>query len=203
MKDKTPVFLCLIFLSSGVWAQSGAEAPAPAPRYHRYYYALGGGAAVPFGGHWGDGGVGFKASAAITLSGARKVDDTLSYGLEASYAPCHKNQGIRDMKLRVLSLTPFLRAAYLDEGKTFYALLGAGIYHWTQPSLAAGGAEAASDSGSSPGFNIGGGILYPFRGDLQLGLDLRWHHIFSIRGDNLDTGAADNLVPSVLFTYGF
>jgi opacity protein-like surface antigen len=208
MKNKIVLFICILSLSAGARAQSAAVSQVPAslapvPRFHRCYYAFGGGAAFPFGGHWGDADAGFKPASAFTFAGARKVDDTLSYGLEASYGPGHKNRNVKGMKLRVFSFTPFLRAAYGGEDKTFYGLVGAGVYHWTQPALSAGGSDFSSDSGSSLGFNMGGGVIYPFWSEVKLAVDLRWHHIFSIQGDNLDMGSANNLVPSLFLLYGF
>lgn len=220
MKNKILLFVCALLLSSGAWAQfdyirdpgelpanapeaEAAPAPAAATRFHRYYYVFGGGAAFPIGGHWGDRDAGFKPAPAFTFAGAKKVDDALSYGLEASYVPGHKNRSMPEMGVRVFSFTPFLRAAYQGEEKTFYGILGAGIYHWTQPPFMAGGKEFASDSGSSFGVNMGGGVVYPFWDAVQLGLELRWHHIFTMQGENFDVKLANNLVPSVFFAYGF
>lgn len=221
MKNKTLLFVFALLISSGAWAQfdyirdpgelpaNTPEAAAPSPaakaatRFYRYYYAFGGGAAFPFGGHWGDTDAGFKPGPAFTLAGAKKVDDTLSYGLEASYGPGHKNRSIPEMRVRIFSFTPFLRAAYQGSGKTYYGILGAGIYHWTQPSFSAGGKEFTSGSGSSFGVNMGGGVVYPFWDAVQLGFELRWHHIFTMQGENFDVNLADNLVPSVFFIYGF
>jgi hypothetical protein len=50
---------------------------------------------------------------------------------------------------------------------------------------------------------MGGGAMYPLWGGFQLGLELRWHHIFAMRGDNFNVDSADNIVPSAFLVYGF
>jgi hypothetical protein len=191
--------LSLVF----IFALSGASSAQELPYYSRYYYSFGAGAAVPFGGHWGDGGVGFKAGPAFSLAAAKKVDEIVSYGVETAYSFGHRNRDVSAIDLRLFSLTPFLRAACQAAGRTYYGILGGGIYHWTQPSFNAGGADFDSDSGSSFGFNMGGGAILPLRGAWQLGLELRWHHIFSVKGDHFDVNLANNLSPSVLVFHGF
>ncbi|MFA6435467.1 MAG: hypothetical protein WCW52_12315 [Elusimicrobiales bacterium] len=212
MKYKIILAACALMLPYGAWGQAELKEPASRlpgmavpepPRFSRYYFILGGGAAIPFGGHWGDTDAGFKPSPAITAAGAKKANEMLSYGLEASCLTGHKSRSVPEMKLRIVSFTPFLRASYQGSGKTYYGMLGAGIYSWTQPAFSAGGADHASDSGSSFGVNMGGGVVYPLWDGLQLGLDLRWHHIFTMRGENFDVRSADNLVPSVFCVYGF
>ncbi len=172
-------------------------------RYFPYYFSLGGAAAIPVGGHWGDGSAGFRASPALSLAGAKKVDDVLSYGVETAYSFGHKNAGIGALLVRVFSLTPFFRVSSPGKSRTYYGLLGAGIYHWTQPSFSAGAADYASDSGSGFGLTMGGGVAFPFRGSFKIGAELRWHHIFTMKGDNFNVGIANNLAPSVLLLYGF
>lgn len=215
MKKKALVFSCALFAS--VCAQAQYESPpyqpppaeeAPAEvirqprRVYRYYGLLSGGVSLPFGAHWGDADSGFKASPDFAAAGAKKVDDTLSYGLEASYSSGHRNRTVRGMKVRLFSFTPFLRVASQSGEKTWYGILGAGIYHWSRPSYTAG-ESFASDSGSSLGINMGGGVVFPFWDALRLGLDLRWHHIFNVQGGQLDVGLANNIVPSAFLVYGF
>ena len=107
------------------------------------------------------------------------------------------------MRVRIFSFTPFLRVASLRGKTTWFGVVGAGIYHWSRPSYSAAGESFPSDSGSSLGINMGGGATRPFLDAWQLGVDLRWHHIFSVQGDQLDVGLVNNIVPSVFFTYGF
>lgn len=214
MKKKALLFVCA--LSASVCAQAQYESPpyqppaeetlqAPkAPRkIYRYYGLFGGGASMPFGGHWGDTGSGFKYSPDFTFAGAKKVDDTLSYGLETSYSSGHRNKTLRDMKVRIFSLTPFLRVSSRSGEKTWFGIIGAGVYHWSRPSYGAAGESFASDSGSSLGINMGGGVTFPFWDDWQIGADLRWHHVFNVQGDQLGVGLVNNVVPSVFLVYGF
>lgn len=212
MNKRIVLLACLCLLPQAARGQAETRDPvsklpgmeaSPAPRFSRYYFVLGGGAVFPFGGHWGDADAGFKPSPSFTIAAARKVDETLSYGLETSYDAGHKNRSVPEMEVRIVSLTPFLRASRQGEGKTYYGILGAGVYNWTQPAFSAGGAGFDADSGSSFGINMGGGVVFPFVDAVQLGLDLRWHHLFTMRGENFDVGPADNLTPSVFFAYGF
>lgn len=202
--------LLLCFAAGAAAAQAPAVplgggrtyAPAGSP-YSRYYFSLGGAASMPIGGHWGDSGSGFRTSPAFSLAGAKKVDDILSYGVETGYSFGHKSEEVGAMRIRVFSLTPFLRVASPAANRTYYGLVGAGIYHWTQPSFDSGGTDYASDSGSSFGLTMGGGAVFPLRGSLKIGAELRWRHIFSMKGDNFDVGIANDLAPSVLLLYGF
>jgi len=218
MKKKALFFVWTLFISAAARAQyesppyqpppeetvvSKQEAKAVVLRVYRYYGILGGGASVPFGGHWGDSSAGFRISPDITFAGGKKVDDTLSYGLETSYSSGHKNKVITDMKVRIFSLTPFLRISSQSGAKNYFAVFGAGVYHWTRLHYTAGGESFSSDSGSSLGVNMGGGAVYPFWGDVQVGAELRWHHIFSVQGSQLDVGLVNNIVPSVFVFYGF
>jgi opacity protein-like surface antigen len=208
---KTTAFiLVMCFAAAAAAAQQpavplgGGRTYVPlSPRYSRYYFSFSGGASMPVGGHWGDGAVGFRASPSFALSGAKKVDETLSYGVETSYSFGHKNEDIGAMLLRMFSLTPFLRVAYPAGNRTYYGILGAGIYHWTQPSFNVGAADYSSDSRSSLGINMGGGAIFPLRNSWKIGAELRWHHILNMKGDNFDVDIANNLAPSILLLHGF
>mgnify|MGYP000874953938 CR=1 FL=1 len=202
--------LLLCFAAGAAAAQApavplgGGRTYAPAPPAHsRYYFSLGGAASVPVGGHWGDGSAGFRTAPAFALAGAKKVDDILSYGVETGYSFGHKSEEVGAMRIRVFSLTPFFRISSPAPDRTYYGLVGAGVYHWTQPSFDSGGTDYASDSGSSFGLTMGGGAVFPFRGALKIGAELRWRHIFNMKGDNFDVGTANDLAPSVLLLYGF
>jgi hypothetical protein len=171
----------------------GLDDLPPPPRYIAGYFSVAGGVAAPFGGHWGDGSVGFKPSSFYSAAAAKRVDETLSYGLEASYAPGYAQRQLRGMDVKVFSFTPFLKASFPDDDTLYYGVLGAGVYHWTQPAFSSGGQNYASGSGSSGGMNLGGGVTYPFWWNTRAGLDLRWHHIFSMKGENFDLGSADSI----------
>ncbi len=216
MKKKAFLLVCALLASVCARAQYETPPYQPPPveetpreavkkprRVYACYGILGTGASVPFGGHWGDTGSVFRYSPDVTVAGGKRVDDNLSYGLETSYSSGHRNKTVRDMKVRIFSFTPFLRVASLSGEKTYFGILGAGIYHWNRPSYGAAGENFTSDSGSSLGINMGGGVTYPFWDALQIGIDLRWRHIFNVRGDQLDVGLVNNIVPSAFFVYGF
>jgi hypothetical protein len=177
------------------------DLPEP-PRYLAGGVSAGPGWSLPVGGHWGDGGSGFKASPALVFSAARRVDELLSYGVESFYAPGYVNRSVRDLKLRLFSLTPFLRASYPEGKKVFYGVLGAGVYQWSSPAYTASGVRHPSDSGSSGGINFGGGFSFPFWFGSEGGLDLRWHKIFNVSGSALDLGSADSVNLFFTVRYG-
>jgi len=164
-----------------------------APRYIAGYLAAGGGLSVPSGGHWGDNDTGFKPSPAFSLAASKRVDEFLSWGLETSYAADYKNRGLKDLKIKMFSLTPFLKVSVPEGDRLLYGVLGAGIYQWSQPAFISGAAHYASDSGSSAGINLGGGVSWPFWWGTRAGLDLRWHHVFNMTGSNFKLDSADNI----------
>ncbi|OGR68350.1 MAG: hypothetical protein A2081_02025 [Elusimicrobia bacterium GWC2_61_19] len=188
-------------------AQGAAGLPGledlPEPtRYLAGYVSAGGGWAVPFGGHWGDKDAGFKPSNVFSLAASKRVDELLSYGLETSYSLRHENRVMKDLGLKVFSMGPFAKVSYLEGEKLFYGVLGAGLYQWSQPAFTSGGTRYGSDSGSSAGLSLGGGVAYPFWWGTLLGLDLRWHHIFNMKGSNFNLDSADNLNVMLVLHYG-
>ena len=172
------------------------------PRLFRYYYAAGRGVSSPAGGGWG-GAAGFKSSPAWSFALGKKVDGVLSYGVESFYDTAHKSRPLPGLSVRVFSLAPFLRAAVRYGESAYYAAAGAGVYHWSQPAFSASGIRVPSGSGSSLGINLGGGAIYPFGGALRFGVDLRWHHVFSVSGASFDADLINNITPSIMFYYGF
>lgn len=172
------------------------DLPAP-PRYIAGYVTGGGGLSAPFGGHWGDKDAGFNRSPFYSLAASKRVDETLSYGLETSYATGYGQRKLAGMNVRIFSLTPFIKASFPDNDRIFYGILGAGVYQWTQPAFSSAGTGYASSSGSSGGLNLGGGVTYPFWWGTRAGLDLRWHHIFNMKGTNFNLDSAENIVATL------
>lgn len=170
-------------------------------RYLAGYITAGLGQSRPFGGHWGDKEDGFAPASAMSLSAAKRVDELLSYGVESFYAPAYANKGVEGFDLRIISLTPFLRASFSEGSNVFYGIFGAGIYQWKQSAYGAGASAVPQDSGSAGGFNFGGGVLAPFWFGTMAGLDLRWHHIFNMSGANMDLGTANSLNLSLVLQY--
>lgn len=173
------------------------DLPEPT-RYLAGYVSAGLGWSRPLGGHWGDKDTGFATSRSMSLAVYKRVDELLSYGAESVYAPVYASAGVDGLSMKIISLTPFIRAAFPEGNKVFFGVLGAGLYQWRQQAFTSGGVRYASDSGSSGGINLGGGVLYPFWFGTNAGLELRWHHIFNLNGANLDLGAVNNV--NLMFT---
>lgn len=170
----------------------GLDDILPEPtRYLAGYVTAGIGKATPFGGHWGDKGSGFKSSSALTLSASKRVDEILSYGGELYYASSHPSRQFQDLGVKVIALSPFARASFPSGNKTYYGILGAGVYQWNAAAYSVPGTRYASQSGSSIGMNLGAGVSVPFWWGTRAGLDLGWRHIFNMNGTSLDLGAVD------------
>lgn len=208
---RTLLLAAVLFCPLTAWTQTAAprqpdlpgleDLPEPT-RYLAGYVAAGGGWSVPFGGHWGDKSSGFKPSEAFSLSASRRVDELLAYGLEGGYAWRHANRDVSGLKLKIFQFTPFVRVSFPEGETVYYGTLGAGVYQWTQPAYEVLGTRYASDSGSSAGMNLGAGVTYPFWFGTRLGLDLRWHHIFNMKGANFSLDTADNLNVLLTLHYG-
>jgi len=177
------------------------DLPEPT-RYLAGYVSGGIGWSLPFGGHWGDRDAGFKPSPSMSFAVSKRVDELLSYGVEAGYGSRYTDRVLSDLELKVFSLTPFLKASFPQGNNAYYGILGAGVYQWKQKAFTSGGTKFGSDSGSSGGVNLGVGVSYPFWWGTMAGLDLRWHHIFNMNGANLSLGAVDNLNVMFAVTYG-
>ena len=177
------------------------DLPEPT-RYLAGYVSGGLGLSLPFGGHWGDGSAGFKPSPAFSFAASKRVDELLSCGVESFYGWSHKHRDLRGLELKLFSFTPFIKASFPEGEKLYYGILGAGIYQWRQPAYTSGGLRFGSDSGSSGGINLGGGVSYPFWWESRAGLDLRWHHIFNMQGSNLSLKSVDSFNIMLVVTYG-
>lgn len=203
-------FFALLFALAPACPLFGQAAPAlpgledlPEPtRYLAGYVSAAGGWSVPAGGHWGDSGSGFKPSRIFSLAASKRVDELLGYGLESSYSLRHDNRELKDLRLKIFSLSPFVKVSFPEGNTLYYGILGAGLYQWSQPAFTAEGTRYGSDSGSSAGINLGAGVSYPFWFGTRIGLDLRWHHIFNMKGSNFDLASADNLNAQLVLHYG-
>lgn len=194
LKQAVRLFLLLAAAPFCAAAQNlpGLEDLPEPPRYIAGYLSAGGGLSFPFGGHWGDSEAGFKPSPVLALSASKRVDELLSWGVETTYAWAHEYRVQSGLDLRMFSLTPFVKVSVPEGNLVYYGQLGAGVYQWSQPAFTSGGTLYASDSGSSLGLNLGGGVSYPFWFGLRAALDLRWHHVFNMEGSNFDLDSADN-----------
>lgn len=200
--------LLLAFLLAACALPAGAQnlpdlGDLPEPtRYLAGYISGGYGWSLPFGGHWGDTESGFKPSHALSLAASKRIDALLSLGVESSYSTGYRHRVLSGLQLKVFSLTPFFKASFPQGDKQYYGILGAGIYQWKQQPFTSAGVRFGSDSGSSGGINLGGGISYPFWWETMAGLDLRWHHIFNMKGANLSLDSADSFNIMFVVTYG-
>lgn len=177
------------------------DLPEPT-RYLAGYVSGGYGWSLPFGGHWGDKDAGFKPSPVLSLAVSKRVDEVLSYGAESFYGWSQRHRVSRDLELKLFSLTPFIKASAPAGEKIYYGILGAGIYQWKHSAYTSGGLRHGSDSGSSGGVNLGAGVSYPFWWETKAGLDLRWHHIFNMKGSDLNLDSVDSFNIMFVLTYG-
>ncbi|MFA5161994.1 MAG: outer membrane beta-barrel protein [Elusimicrobiales bacterium] len=185
---------------------AGVGAVATAADVGKWDADYGVGYAMPVSGDWSSN---HKGSLNMSLAGAYKFQDMLSAGLELGYDFGHKNKDVSDYKVKVLQLTPFIKADKDVElgGKKVntYGIFGLGLYRWSTPDYDNGaGTTVAGDSGSKFGFNLGGGAMMEVAPQWKVGLDLRWHHVFGML-DNGDgtSSAANNIVPSLKVAYSF
>lgn len=130
-----------------------------------------------------------------------KINDNWSIGGAFIYTSSPKKSvGIIDYTISAWGLTPY--AKYSKEvdmgGKKWnvYGLAGVGFYGANVKLDVAAPFSALStdESDTKFGFNFGGGAMYPLNDKMQLGLDLRYHAIYS---------DLSYFIPSVKFAYMF
>lgn len=167
-----------------------AAAPASASDYS---LAAGGGIDIPFSGVWGDTVAGFKPAAAFKVSVEKPLDNLLSYGLDTSLSLSHENRKLPDLKIKIFSLIPYLKAFFTRGGRSYYGFAGVGLYQWAQTSFHSAGAARAEASGTSPGLLLGGGLNHKFWRNSTASFEVRWNHVFNMQGGNFSLYSADNL----------
>lgn len=125
-----------------------------------------------------------------------QINETFSVGAEYFRNASSKEitmLGITDdYELTAYGLLPYVKASKEMEiaGKTtdLYGLMGFGFY-----GVNAKWATIDADD-SETGFHFGGGMMFPLKDNMKLGLDLRYH----IVAENLNY-----FVPAAKFTYSF
>jgi len=141
---------------------------------------------------------GAKTSFALTGAVDYRFHKMMTGGIELGYDFKHSTKYTNAIKTQIFHLTPFIRIDRTFDHWTPYGVLGIGYYN-----VKATVADNSSANGYL-GFNLGTGIDYELTNELSVGLDIRWHHIFS---NNSQFGGAqpdiNNIVPSVKFTYSF
>ncbi|MDD2772594.1 MAG: porin family protein [Elusimicrobiales bacterium] len=183
--------------SANVAAESGKWEVGGGPGY-----------SMPVGGDWSDA---VGGSFNLNAFGAYKIQDPLAVGLELGYDFSHKAKDtaiydMSDVKTKIFQVTPFVKASkdMTMSGKkvNYYGIFGAGLYSMstsgsTTPLLA--GAQVVDETASAGyfGFNLGGGATMELAPQWSVGLDLRWHHIFS------SNAATNNITPTLKVAYMF
>jgi len=183
------IFLCALPAAAG----DLPGVPAKPGGYVAGYISAGAGASLPFGGHWGDATSGFKPAPAVTLGVSKRVDALFSYGIDSFYAARYESRDISGLALTMAALTPFVKVSAAEGAASCYGLLGAGFYRWSYSAFRSGADFYRAAAGWNGGFNLGAGVVFPFRGNTQAGLELRWHQVLNLRSPAFRLGAADSL----------
>ena len=193
MRPALKAFAFLLLAAAPAAAGGLPGVPSKPGGYVAGYISAGAGVSLPAGGHWGDASSGFKPAPAFSLSISKRADELFSYGLDSFCARSYENRAAGGLDLRLTSLTPFIKVSAPEGGLTYYGILGAGFYRWAYSSFTSGGTVYGPDSGWNGGFNLGGGLLFPLRGNTRAGIELRWHQVLDLRAKAFELGAANSL----------
>ena len=126
-----------------------------------------------------------------------KINDMFSVGGTFLYTnSAEKTVASVDWTISTWGLTPYVKyskeVAMGSMKPTVFALAGVGMYGVTIEQSIPGYSVEASDS--EFGFNIGGGIMFPMGDKMKLGLDMRYHLVYS---------DLSYFIPAAKFTYSF
>ena len=158
---------------------------------------------------------GLKPSFATAIAVDYQVKDSLALGLEVGHDWKHP---VKEMPsgqdgddVSFWQVTPYAKYSFKPVGKfTPYGVFGLGLYSFHQTTRHSGDTVIyPARTLNYLGFNLGGGATYALAKDWELGLDLRWHHVFSgVQMDNLGDNSSsyisfNNLTPSVKVQYAF
>jgi len=177
------------------------------------------GVAIPVSGNWASSkgtdasgagyDFGYKQSFAGAIAADYQFQEMFAAGLELGYNFNHKikaNQSdLEGGDEKILQITPYLKVTGKKMDKwTPYGILGLGLYSMklTDEKDNSTGVTTAASSVGYLGFNLGGGMMYDLSANMQLGLDLRWHHIFS-KSSSGERSAVNNITPSLKLSYLF
>lgn len=195
---------------------------------HKFSLSLLPGVAIPMSGAWkssgGENGSlyddGHRASFATALAADYQAMDNVALGLEFARNWKHKIKDAPDQcsggATSIMQITPYVRVFKKMDKLTPYGILGVGYYRVKTDELFYNALQDNTQpygkgAYSYLGFNIGLGATYEIVKDLELGLDLRWHHVFSnlsvytnvIRGESYVLSAINNFAPSLKVQYNF
>jgi hypothetical protein len=189
---------------------------------HKYTVSILPGVSIPAFGLWESNGTsgtninfGYNSSFYTAIAADYRLNNYLAAGLEIGRDWKHSPKQLpptgTGAEMSSVQVTPYVRVFKKVDEFTPYGILGLGMYSMHENEFDAPGdgyAQAARTS-TYLGFNVGGGVMYDINKDLQLGIDLRLHHVFSNMSDyNEDTGNVDNIAANTFNTslkaqYGF
>lgn len=139
-----------------------------------------------------------KGSFALAGAGDYQFHDMLAAGLELGYNFKHDGKDLPagvSGEAKILYITPYLKVLHKKDKMTFYGILGAGWYNTkTEMTVATITTDTTSDDF---GINVGGGLMFDVGENMQAGVDVKWHHVFT---DGTDI---DFITPSGKFCFFF
>ncbi len=150
------------------------------------------GISIPVFGHWGDLDSGFKPSLSGSAMFIKDIDEGLSWGIESGYDLPHKNRN-NNIKVSVFNISPVLFSWLGLAERKKYVYLGPGIYHWSSPKTS----SFSSSSGTEFGLKAAAGILKKYSESLYFGAEIRFEHIFDMKGENFDLNSVNVLQFSI------
>jgi len=149
------------------------------------------GYAVPISGDWNDM---VKGSMNAAVAGDYQFHDMFAAGLEIGYNFKHEAE-VGDAEVKVLYVAPYGKFLHKKDKMTFYGIFGFGWYQSKAEITIL--TVTTSTTESDLGINLGGGIMFDVAENMQLGGEVRWHHVF------VEDMAVNNIVPAVKFSYLF
>lgn len=174
---------------------------------------FGPGLAIPMSSDYKDSTDGCKSSFMLDLYGQYQIHEMLALGLDMGYDFGHKSKadGLGDMKLKILQITPFVKfeQPFDMSGKkaTYFAKLGAGYYNLKVSDFSddAGTSYTGTNVGKL-GFNLGLGATMEVAPQFAIGLDVTFHYITKssmVIDSNGDKQVITQLTPAIHGIYRF
>lgn len=151
------------------------------------------GFSLPVFGHWGDSDCGFKPSLSGSVMFVKDIDEGLSWGIESGYDLPHKNRN-NDIKVSIFNISPILFSWLGIAERKKYVYLGPGIYHWSSPKSS----SFSSSSGTEFGLKVSCGVIKNYSKSFSLGAEIRFEHVFNMKGENFDLNSANVMQFSIL-----
>ena len=207
---------CLALLLAAA-SVSGASAEAG-----KYSLSLMSGVSIPVSGVWADDAstannltdYGRSGSFSSAIAIDRQFGDNFALGMEIGRNWAHSPKKLYnedDGDTHIWQFTPYVKVMKKFDKLTPYGVFGAGVYSITVDDLKNinGTVVDKGSSNSYPGFNLGAGLNYSLGESWDIGLDVRWHHIFSnlvqysYADDRLVNISANNVNTMLKLQYNF